>query len=84
MQGSFFMNSATALLQLSEPTNFLELLDAAHSRQSAARDLLRLLANAEDLGCPSPALLTGALGGVQLLVDDASQLYDRAIAAHRP
>ena len=72
------------LSPLCESVSTLELLDAAHSRQAAARDLLRLLAGAEDLGCPSPALLTGALAGVQLLVDDASQLYDRAIAAHRP
>lgn len=75
------MTITTDILQLSEPLNTLDLLDAARSRQAAARDLLRLLAGAEDLGCPS--LLTGALAGVQLLVDDAGQLYDRAIAACR-
>ncbi|MDF3937180.1 hypothetical protein [Pseudomonas citronellolis] len=63
---------------LSKSASNLDLLDAAYSRQVAARDLLRVLAGAKDLGCPAPAVLANALGAAQLLVEDATRLYERA------
>ncbi|MCL6691467.1 hypothetical protein M8R19_22465 [Pseudomonas sp. R3.Fl] len=63
---------------LPKPVSNLELLDAAYCRQVAARDLLRVLAGAQDLGSPAPEILANALSAVQLLVEDATRLYERA------
>ncbi|MGU0692696.1 hypothetical protein ACSEV5_21005 [Pseudomonas aeruginosa] len=46
----------------------LELLDEAIAHQNAARDLLRLLSGAENLGTPAPEILSGALSGIEYLL----------------
>lgn len=56
----------------------LELFDAAEKRQTAARNALSLLASARDLGCPDGDLLAGALAGLELLLQDATELYGAA------
>ncbi len=56
----------------------LELLDEAIAHQNAARDLLRLLSGAENLGTPAPEILSGALSGIEYLLDEAQARYEEA------
>lgn len=66
--------------QIRDDATSLELFDAAEARQTAARDALRLLAGAPDLGSPGSGMLSSALGGVELLLGEAALLYSSARA----
>ncbi|WP_324710366.1 hypothetical protein [Pseudomonas citronellolis] len=65
-------------LRISKEATSLDLFDAAQARHSAACDALRLLAGAPDLGCPDEGTLAGTLGSLELLLRDASRLYEAA------
>ena len=61
-----------------------ELYDAAQSRQTALVNLLRLLADAPDLGAPTEKVLDDTFSALEYLAADAERLYTAAEQRTRP